>query len=82
MNEVVPIEDLMSTAKKWADRICKVSPLAAQAIKEAMVRGSNMTLDDGLRLEDSLESFLLGTEDSEEGVAAFLEKRAPDFKGK
>jgi len=82
VNEVVPSGKVMSTAKKWAERICKVGPLAVRAAKESMVRGSNMSLDDGLRLEDSLETFLLGTEDFEEGVAAFLEKRKPEFKVK
>ena len=82
VNEVVQPQEVMSRAREWADRICKVSPLAVRAIKEAMVRGSNMTLDDGLRLEDSLESYLLGTEDFEEGVGAFEEKRKPEFKGR
>ena len=82
VNEVVPYEKLMMKAEEWAERICKVSPLAVRAAKESMVRGSNMSMDDGLRLEDSLETFLLETEDFEEGVEAFLEKRKPEFKGK
>lgn len=82
VNEVVPPEKLMATATKWAERICEVSPLAVRSIKEAMIRGSNMTLDDGLRLEDAFENYLLGTEDFEEGVSSFLEKRKAEFKGK
>lgn len=72
----------METAKKWDKQICNVSPLAVRAIKEAMIRGSNMTLDDGLRLEDSIETYLLGEEDFEEGVTPFLGKRKPVFKGR
>lgn len=82
VNEVVPPDKVMESAMKWAKRISEVSPLAVQAVKEAMVRGSNMTLDDGLRLEDTLENYLLGTEDFEEGTKAFLEKRKPEFKGR
>jgi len=82
VNEVVPPDQLMTRAKAWAAKICECGPLAVWAAKEAMVRGSNMTLDDGLRLEDSLESLLLGTEDFIEGTSAFVEKRKPQWKGK
>jgi len=81
VNEVVPAEELMTKAKDWAEKICKVGPLAVRAAKEAMIRGGDMSLEDGLRLEDSLETFLLGTKDFEEGVTAFLEKREAEFKG-
>lgn len=82
VNKVVPPEEVMPAAKKLASDICEAGPLAVRAAKEAMARGSDMTLDDGLRLEDSLESVLLVTEDFEEGTKAFLEKRKPDFKGR
>ncbi len=82
VNEVVPPEKVMESARKWAERLCKVSPLALQAIKEAMTRGSNQTLDDGLRLEMALEDFLLGSDDFVEGTTAFAEKRKPEFKGR
>ena len=82
VNKVVPPQELMPTAKKWAEIICEAGPLAVRAAKEAMVRGTSMTLEDGLRLENALFSYLLGTEDCKEGAAAFAEKRKPVYKAK
>lgn len=82
VNKVVPKEQLMSTAKEWAEDICKVGPLAIRAAKEAMVRGFGTDLENGLRLERSLFYSLLNSEDYHEGVKAFLEKRKPVFKAK
>jgi len=82
VNKVVPKGELMTTAKEWAEVICHVSPLGARAAKKAMVRGYSMTLEDGLRLESELFDYLLGTEDYDEGTAAYLEKRKPNFKAK
>jgi enoyl-CoA hydratase/carnithine racemase len=82
VNKVVPGEQLMPTAREWAETICQRAPLAVRAAKEAIIRGSSLTLEGGLALENSLESYLLGTEDFDEGVSAFLGKRQPGFKGK
>ena len=82
VNKVVPQEQLMPTAKGYAEAICQAGPLGVRAAKEAMTRASSLTLEDGLRLESSLFSYLLGTEDCAEGIAAFLEKRKPMFKAK
>jgi len=82
INKVVPQEQVMPTAKEWAEVICQAEPLAVRAAKEAMIRGSGMTLDDGLRLENSLNSYLFGTEDFTEGITAFSEKRKPVYKAK
>jgi enoyl-CoA hydratase/carnithine racemase len=82
VNKVVPQAELMPTAKEWAGVISQVGPLAVRAAKEAMIRGYNMTLEDGLRLESSLFNYLLGTEDFTEGSTAFLEKRKPVYKAK
>jgi enoyl-CoA hydratase/carnithine racemase len=82
VNKVVPQDEVMSTAKEWAEVICQAGPLAVRAAKEVMIRGSSMTLEEGLRLESSLFNYLLGTEDFAEGAAAFKEKRKPTFKTK
>ncbi len=82
VNKVVPPAELMSTAKEWAKVICQAGPLGVRAAKEAMIRGSSMTLEDGLRLENALFNYLLGTEDYVEGSTAFIEKRKPDYKAK
>jgi enoyl-CoA hydratase/carnithine racemase len=82
VNTVVPPEQVMSTAREWAETICQAGPLAVRAAKEAMIRGSSLTLEDGLRLENTLEAYVMSTEDFTEGTSAFVEKRKPDFKGK
>jgi enoyl-CoA hydratase/carnithine racemase len=82
VNKVVPQAEVMPTAKEWAEVICQAAPLAVRAAKEAMVKGYSMSLEDGLRLEDSLVAYIMGTEDFTEGTKAFVEKRKPDYKAK
>jgi E-phenylitaconyl-CoA hydratase len=82
VNIVVPPEAVMTTAREWAEIICQAGPLAVRAAKEAMIRGSSLTLEDGLKLENALEAYLMNTEDYTEGTNAFVEKRKPDFKAK
>ena len=82
VNKVVPLEQLMPIAKEWAEVICQAGPLGVRAAKEAMIKGCSLTLEEGLRLENSLEAYLLGTEDFAEGTTAFVEKRKPVYKAK
>lgn len=82
INKVVPAESLMTEAMEWAEALCKVGPLGVRAAKEAMLRGYNLPLEDGLRLEGSFFDYLLNTADYIEGSSAFLEKRKPEFKAK
>ena len=82
VNLVVPPEAVMPTAREWAETICQAGPLAVRAAKETMIRGCSMSLEDGLRLENALEAYLLQTEDFVEGTTAFAEKRKPNYKGK
>ena len=81
VNRVVDDEDLMAAAEKLARRMLKNGPLALAAAMESVHRGSDLALDDGQVLEASLFGVLAGTADMREGTAAFMEKRAPEFRG-
>jgi len=81
VNTVVPSEQLLPTAEKWAEELCELPPLAVRAAKEAMIVGSEMNLQDGLRLETKLIDYLFTTQDHREARQAFLEKRRPTIKG-
>ncbi|MBI2469479.1 MAG: enoyl-CoA hydratase/isomerase family protein [Candidatus Rokubacteria bacterium] len=82
VNAVVPLAELMPTARRWAQTICERGPLAVRAAKEAVIRGLSLPLADGLRLEAFLSGTLRGTEDAIEGPKAFAEKRKPVFKAR
>ena len=82
VNIVVPLPELMTTAREWATTICNNGPLAVKAVKEAMTFGLEKTLDDGIDYEKSLVEQLLRADDAKEGAKAFAEKRKPIFKGK
>ena len=82
VNRVVPASELMSEARKLADRINQNAPLAVRAAKEAALRGIQVPLEQGLRIEAFLSRILRETEDSREGPRAFAEKRPAQFKGR
>lgn len=82
INKIVPPDQVMPAAEEWAQRLTEVAPLAVKAIKELIVRGSELSFEEGLRLEWMLITPLLGSEDIQEATRAFIEKRKPDFKGK
>jgi enoyl-CoA hydratase/carnithine racemase len=71
----------MATAKEWAKQICECAPLAVRAAKQAMMRGIDMTLADGLKLESELGRTVTSSKDFAEGRKAFAEKRKPNYKG-
>jgi len=82
VNHVVPADQLRTTTMEIANRIADKSPIALMLAKEAVKIASRSTLDEGLRREVDLFALCFSTEDKNEGVSAFLEKRKPVFKGK
>jgi len=79
INEVVPAAELMPTARKLAERMCRNGPLAMKTAKEIAVRA--LALESGFVLEKALGLRVLNSEDAKEGPKAFAEKRKPEFKG-
>jgi len=82
VDHVVPMSRLMSKCEEIAVEICKSAPLAVQRIKQAALRGLDLPLADGLKLERELFKSLQKTEDAREGALAFAEKRPPQWKGR
>jgi len=82
VNRVTPQAELMNAAIALANEICANAPLAVQTAKMAVWKGLELPLADGLRLENLLGEPLRQSEDTQEGIAAFAEKRKPQFQGK
>lgn len=82
VNRVVEPSRLLPEAFALARATASLAPLAIRACLEAVTRGFALPLEEGLKLETKLFSSLFETEDVREGTRAFLEKRAPAFKGK
>jgi E-phenylitaconyl-CoA hydratase len=81
VSKVVPQKDLIATAIEWANQICACAPLAVWTAKEAMMRGIDMTLEEGLALEGQLGGKVMSSKDFAEGRKAFAEKRKPNYIG-
>ena len=82
VSQVVPASDLPAAAEKMMRGILKNAPLAISLALEAVERGLDMTLEEGLLLEANHFGLLASTRDMKEGLTAFLEKRAPGFEGR
>lgn len=81
ISRVVPAEEVIPTAMHLAREMTSKSPMSLKYCKEAIVKGMELTLEQGLRLEADLYFLMHTTHDREEGIRAFREKRKPQFKG-
>ena len=75
-------DDVELAATALLDRLVALGPLALELAKEAVHRGAELPLRDGLRLEGDLNHQLAATADRAEGLQAFFDKRPPDFAGR
>jgi enoyl-CoA hydratase/carnithine racemase len=82
VNRVFPLNELLPSALKLAEDLSAKGPIALRYAKEAVIKGLDMTLEQGLRLEADLYFLLHTTQDRQEGIKAFREKRTPGFQGK
>jgi enoyl-CoA hydratase len=82
VNKVVPADQLMTEARNMLKTILANGPLAVALCIEAIDRGLQMSLEEGMILEANHFGLLAATEDMREGTRAFMEKRSPAFKGK
>jgi enoyl-CoA hydratase len=79
---VVPADQLLDRAVGLAQQMASNAPVAVRAAKTAIVRGEDMSLQEGLNLERDLATFLYTTDDAQEGPRAFVEKRQPRWQGR
>jgi enoyl-CoA hydratase len=82
VTQLVAAGELEDAAGRFAMSLLQGAPIAIRFIKEALYKGTGMSLDQGLRLEADLSAIIGGTEDAKEGPRAFAEKRAPVWQGK
>lgn len=82
IHKVVPSSGAMEAALHWAKDIAQKAPAALRFAKEAVLQGSEMTLEQGVKMEADLYFLLQTTRDREEGIQAFRQKRRSRFEGK
>ena len=81
VDTLVPPEDLRAVVQAYGESLAAKPPEALAAIRQTVTLGGSMSFDDGLALERAHVVRLAGTDNFREGLAAFVEKRMPEWKG-
>jgi enoyl-CoA hydratase len=81
VNQVFPADQLLDAAKKFAKKLAGMPGFAIKMAKHSINYGYDLSLDNANRLETECCAQCFSTDDQKEGMAAFLEKRKPNFKG-
>jgi len=81
VNYVVPQGELMAKAEEFAAKIAENGPLAVRKIKEAVMRGLGLPMEDAYKIEGQAVAEVMASEDAREGPLAFMERRPPKFTG-
>ncbi len=81
VNEVVPVAELMDAARRWAAEITEAAPLSVRASKQSAMLGLESSLEEAYNTSYPAATKLRGSNDSREGVAAFAERRKPNWTG-
>lgn len=81
IQDIVPDDELDAFARTFAERVAQNAPIAVQLIKHLVRIAESTSLEVGLAYENDLFAYCFTTKDSQEGIAAFKEKRPPQFKG-
>lgn len=80
VDELVPAQDLRATVQRYAESLCKKPPEALAGIRRSIIEGGGLSFDEGLRIERAEAIKLAGSENFDEGVRAFIEKRDPEWQ--
>jgi crotonobetainyl-CoA hydratase len=83
VNEVVPADQLMTCARRWAEQICECAPLSVRATKQSALDGlRHGSIEEAMAAKYDAVHTMLKSDDFVEGPRAFAEKRRPNWKGK
>lgn len=82
INKVVPLPELMDSARAWARKLVRKPPYAMKMVKTAINSAWGSSMETGMKIDSAGWVLTFGTEDQKEGARAFLEKRKPVYKGR